>query len=157
MTHQPKSIRLGTGLLILLAWIAVSSGPASGSCVGSSIEVPGARHTPAKRITIVAGGATITLIGRNFFNGCDDTPSGSCSHTGPVDPLQDMQIGIAPARVGSEFWEADGATTALATVDADDDGGFTIEGATMPTEPGRYVLTMSNGVDEVVERAIWVK
>ncbi len=156
MTQQ-ATIRLGTSVLILLAWIAVSSGPASGSCAGPSIEVPGANHTPTKRIPIVGGGATITLIGTNFFDDCNDTPSGSCSQTGPVHPLQDMQIGIAPAKIGSESWEADGATTPFATVDVDDDGGFTVEGAAMPTEPGRYVLTMSDGVHEVVESAIWVK
>jgi hypothetical protein len=148
-------------LLILVAWIALASGPAAGQCVGPEVDVPDVPHTHTKDIPVVRAGQVVRLVGQNFYATCNDLQTfGTCTHVGLSDPLQEVEIGVAPAKLGDgpyQHWQLAGPTTAIATVDADDNGAFSIDAATMPTEPGRYFITMPRYGQEEGVAWLWVK
>jgi hypothetical protein len=154
---RPKAIRIGMALTILFAWLAVSSGPASGTCIGPSLFVLDAKFDPNGSQAVHVG-ETVTVGGRYWYTHCNDTP-GPCEQGGMSGPMQDVEIGIAPARVPegkNSLWERAGPVVPLGAADADEHGEFTIEGAVMPTEPGPYLLVYTTPSTEDLFGSGWV-
>ena len=87
--------------------------------------------------------------------------TGPCQKAGQVDPMQGAVIGFAPAELDGgkhDLWVQAGRSVQIATVDADEKGRFTLEGVTMPTEPGRYLVTAAPpGWHKWIARWLWVK
>ncbi|HEY7478514.1 MAG TPA: hypothetical protein VIB62_09775 [Actinomycetota bacterium] len=146
--------------LLVVGWLLISSGPARGDCPGPIVEVPGADRT-GQDIPVVAPGGTLSLAGEYFFHGCNDTP-GPCERGGMSDPMHDVPLDIARAEPSDEEgarWEARGVPTPLVTIDADDDGSFSVEGLRAPDQPGRYVLVLTPrpGWQPSIVMRLWVR
>ncbi len=103
----------------------------------------------------------MTLIGHDFFTGCNDAVSGTCEKSGQVDPMHGAVIGFARAELDGgkhDLWVKAGRSEQIATVDADDEGRFTLGDVAMPTEPGRYLITAAPpGWDQWIATWLWVK
>jgi len=130
--------------------------PAGASCVGPQITVPGA-PSPSTTVVPLGGtdsttvpvrlraGSTVTVSGRYFANGCDDTGGGpagplpGCSAAGPppAAPAQDVGLDL----------EVGGRVVRLGTADADQ--GYAVRWTvTLPPEVGAGStgsLTTSSG------------
>jgi hypothetical protein len=101
-------IRFALPLVVTMAAVGLgvfAPGAATASCVGPSLEVPGApTHTPSptpsdyqgRPTVVLTAGTAVTVTGEWYFVGCNDTSSSSgCSRTPdppPEKPARDVRL-----------------------------------------------------------------
>lgn len=135
--------RRGPALATFIAAVAVLApwpqGAASASCAAPTLRVD------AQAQPVVARGVAVTVHGRYFVNGCNDTGTGSGSGCSgrpkpePVTPRKEVALSI---RQGARTW-------ALGTADADRQGRVTwIITTPADLRPGQAVL-LADSADQL--------
>lgn len=135
--------------LVLASCVGPAIGPARASCAGPALFVDG--HEGPAIVERIPAGSTVTVVGVRFARGCNDVASPCTGGGGFSDPIEEIQVELVPAEWRSrtdwyDTWRSTGPPISLGTYDADGDFGFTIEGVTLPTTPGTYVLTATGDV-----------
>lgn len=114
---RPIFLALLTGLLGV-AVVPYPDSPAAASCAAPSLAIDG-KETEQRRIPLVPG-EEVTVTGRGFSTGCDDTGEQSVipgcsgddeSDEEPVEPMQDVELVVLQGRQDPE-------QTSLAVADA---------------------------------------
>ena len=85
----------------------------------------------------------MTVVGTDWFGGCNDSVTGCFQHAGQVDPIQGATISIAAARRrprDERAWKPEGTASVIGTADADEHGNLSLTNVAMPSEAGTYVL-----------------
>jgi len=136
------------GLLLVLAGLAVApypSSPAAGGCVSPQLSIAGklsSRQSPVE----LRRGDEVTVDGRFFHDGCDDTGGGdafgcSTDEPEPEPPQQDVELVLLEK-------PADPEGVSLSVADADEEANATWT-FTVPTDAplGRGILRAGTSSD----------
>ncbi|WP_121253659.1 hypothetical protein [Nocardioides ferulae] len=90
----------GIAVMLAAAVAPFPQQPAAASCAAPSLEVPGAARTPV----VLHAGERVTVTGRGFVEGCDDTGGGSvlgCSggdEGETEEPMSDVELVLLHGR-----------------------------------------------------------